>query len=116
MPPNVRRVPRPHWEPLPFAGCRGVEGRVLVREPDFFVAVLRFAEEGTIHEHPGPNDTIVVCLDGSGFTSVAGEAAPLTACDRADWPRDIPHRLWTDGSTMTTLMVERIVQSPDGGA
>ena len=32
----------------------------------FFVAMLRFAPNGTIHEHPGPNDTIVVCLGGRG--------------------------------------------------
>jgi quercetin dioxygenase-like cupin family protein len=96
-------------------GCRGVEGRVLVREPELFVATLRFEEDGTIHEHPGPNDTIVVCLDGSGFTSVAGETAPLRAGDRVDWPRDVPHRLWTAGSTMTTLMVER-PQSDEAGA
>jgi hypothetical protein len=23
------------------------------------------------------------------------------------WPKDVPHRLWTEGSTMLTLMVER---------
>jgi quercetin dioxygenase-like cupin family protein len=97
-------------------GCRGVEGRVLVREPEFFIATLRFEEQGTIHEHPGPNDTIVVCLEGSGFTSVAGEEAALAAGERVDWPRGVPHRLWTDGSTMTAMMVERIAQSGEGGA
>jgi len=116
VPPNVRRVPRPDWEPLPYEGCLGVEGRVLVREPDLLVAVLRFAEDATIHEHPGPNDTIVVCLEGTGSTSVAGEIARLTAGDRVDWPRGVPHRLWTEGSTMTTLMVERMAQSAEGDA
>jgi hypothetical protein len=23
------------------------------------------------------------------------------------WPQGVPHRLWTEGSTMLTLMVER---------
>jgi quercetin dioxygenase-like cupin family protein len=105
---RIERVPRPEWEPLPYEGCRGVQGKVLVRERDFFMALLSFTAEGTIHEHPGPNDTIVVCLEGSGFTSVGGETAGLTAGDRVDWPRDVPHRLWTDGSTMTTVMVERM--------
>jgi quercetin dioxygenase-like cupin family protein len=107
VPPGIERVPRPEWEPLPYEGCRGVEGKVPVRDQDFFIAVLRFTEDGTIHEHPGPNDTIVVCLEGSGFTSLAGETAPLQAGDRVEWPRDVPHRLWTDGSPMTTMMVER---------
>lgn len=80
---------------------------MLLREGDLFVAMLRFEPGGTIHEHPGPNDTIVICLDGRGLTSVAGEVAPLRAGEEVRWPRDVPHRLWTEDEAMTTLMVER---------
>lgn len=102
---DIRPVPRQGWDPLPRS--IGVVGRVLVREEDFFVAQLRFAEHTTVHEHPGENDTIVVCLEGEGFTSVAGETAPLREGQQARWPRGIPHRLWTEDSRMTTPMVER---------
>jgi quercetin dioxygenase-like cupin family protein len=104
---DIRPFPRPHWSPLPFDGCVGVDGKVLVREDDFFVAMLRFAEHATIHEHPGPNDTIVACIEGEGFTSVDGELSPLRAGQQARWPKGVPHRLWTEGATMVTLMVER---------
>lgn len=107
MSPDIAPVPRPDWSPLPYEGCVGVQGKVLVREEDFFIAMLRFDPEGTIHEHPGPNDTIVVCIDGEGLTSVAGQVAPIRAGERVRWPKDVPHRLWTKGSPMTTLMVER---------
>jgi quercetin dioxygenase-like cupin family protein len=80
---------------------------VLVREGDFFIAMLRFSEHATIHEHPGGTDTIVICIDGSGFTSVGSERAPLAAGQQVRWPKGVPHRLWTEDSTMTTLMVER---------
>jgi quercetin dioxygenase-like cupin family protein len=103
---DIRPIPRQGWDPLPHEGCMGVVGRVLVREDDFFVAELRFSEHATIHEHPGDNDTIVVCVAGEGFTSVGTEISPLREGQQARWPRGIPHRLWTDGSTMTTLMVE----------
>jgi len=103
----IRPFPRPDWEPLPLEGCIGVEGKVLIREDDFFVAMLRFEPGGTIHEHPGPNDTIVVCIDGERFTSVASETAPLRAGQQARWPNGVPHRLWTGDTAMTTLMVER---------
>ena len=105
---DVRPFPRLGWDPLPGDGVVGVTGRVLVREEDFFVAELRFAEQATIHEHPGDNDTIVVCLSGRGFTSVAGETAPLEEGQQVRWPRGIPHRLWTEDSTMSTLMVEQV--------
>jgi quercetin dioxygenase-like cupin family protein len=84
-----------------------VDGKVLVREADFLVAILRFSPHATIHEHPGANDTVVVCLEGEGLTSVGGVTAPLRESERAFWPANVPHRLWTEGTTMTTLMVER---------
>jgi quercetin dioxygenase-like cupin family protein len=104
---DVAPIPRPDWSPLPGDGVVGVDGKVLVREADFFVAMLRFSRHATIHEHPGENDTLVVCVEGHGFTSVSGETAPLHANERALWPANVPHRLWTEDSTMTTLMVER---------
>ena len=105
---DVARVPRPEWEPLPGEGHVGVEGRVLVREADgSFVATLRLAPHATIREHAGPNETLVVCIDGEGFTSVDGETAALQESERAFWPAGVPHRLWTEDTTMTTLMVER---------
>jgi quercetin dioxygenase-like cupin family protein len=104
---DIRPIPRQGWDPLPGEGDVGVVGRVLVREEDFFVAELRFSEHATVHEHPGQNDTIVVCLDGRGFTSVADETSPLSEGQQVRWPRGVRHRLWTEDSTMTTLMVER---------
>ena len=73
----------------------------------YFVAQLRFSEHATIHEHPGENDTIVVCLEGAGYTSVAGKTAPPS---RGTAGARGPRRTRTDSgredSTMTTLMVE----------
>jgi quercetin dioxygenase-like cupin family protein len=108
MTAEVQPIPRPGWDPLPHEGDIGVVGRVLVREWGFFIAELRFSEHATIHEHPGINDAIVTCIQGEGFTSVAGEVAPIREEQQVRWPKGIPHRLWTEGSTMTTLMFERL--------
>jgi quercetin dioxygenase-like cupin family protein len=104
---DVAGVPRPEWSPLPGEGHVGVEGKVLVREDGFFIALLRFAPHATVHEHPGASDTLVVCIDGEGLTSVGSESARLRESERAFWPAGVPHRLWTEETTMTTLMVER---------
>jgi hypothetical protein len=71
---EIRPFPRPDWSPLP--GAVGVEGKVLVRDGSFFIAMLRFHEDATTHEHPGETDTIVICIDGSGFTSVGRRPHP----------------------------------------
>ena len=107
MTPDVAQVPRPEWSPLPYEGCINVDGKVFVRERDLLIAMLRFGTHATIHEHPGPAETLVVCLEGEGFTSVAGGRAALHAGERVLWPADVPHRLWTEDTTMMTLMVER---------
>ena len=103
---RIEPFPRPEWSPLPHEGSHGVDGKVLVRDGDFFIAMLRFEPNATIHEHPGESETIVVCIDGKGFTSVAGETAPLGEGQMVRWPKDVPHRLWTTDSTMRTLIVE----------
>jgi quercetin dioxygenase-like cupin family protein len=97
----------------PWRGPASVRGLRRRRRPracpreDFFVAQLRFSEHATIQEHPGEHDTIVVCLEGEGFTSVADATAPLVEGQQARWPKGVTHRLWTENSTMTTIMVER---------
>jgi quercetin dioxygenase-like cupin family protein len=104
---DIRPFPRLGWDPLPGEGVVGVTGRVLVREDDFFVAQLRFAENATIHPHAGDRDAIVVCIAGEGFTSVAGETAPLREGQQVRWPKGVVHGLWTEDTTMSTLMIER---------
>ena len=107
MPVELRPFPRPDWSPVPAEGATGVDSRALLREDYLFVAQLRFAEHAAIHEHPSPNRIVVLCLEGAGFTSVGVERSPISAGQQADWPPNVPHRLWTDDSPMQTLMIER---------
>jgi quercetin dioxygenase-like cupin family protein len=97
----------PEWTPPPFVGFVNVVGKVILDAPDLVLAVLRFDEHGTIPEHPGESEAIVACLEGEGFTSVGGVTASFRAGQRVTWPAKVSHRLWTENTTMTTLMVER---------
>jgi quercetin dioxygenase-like cupin family protein len=106
MPPNIPPIPRPEWSPLPFEGCQTVAGQVLLRQTHLSLALLRFALGGTIHEHPADIDIDVICLEGHDMTSVRGIAAELHAAEQVRWPAGVAHRLWTEDSTMITLMVE----------
>jgi len=104
---EIRPFPRAEWSAIPAEGATGVESRALLQADDLFVAQLRFTEHATIPEHPSPNVIVALCLEGEGFTSVGGETATIRAGQEAHWPPNIPHRLWTEGSTMVTLMIER---------
>lgn len=97
---------RPEWTPLRYEGCVNVAAKGLGHFEGGSLAMLRFAPQGTVHEHPAPFPVDVFCLEGSGMTSVSGEMAPIQAGQRVRWPAGEPHRLWTEDSEMMTLMLE----------
>lgn len=103
---HIQPMPRAEWTPLPYAGCRGVEGKFLLRNAQLSLALLRFQPDGVIHEHSAGIEIDVICLEGQGKTSVADEIADLRAGEQVRWRAGIPHRLWTESDTMLTLMVE----------
>ena len=103
---------RPEWEPVSHEGCLNVEGKVLLVREGLVLALLRFAEHATIHEHPAPFPIDVFCLEGSGNVSLGAETSTIAAGQRVRWTPDLPHRLWTDASTMITLMVEHPPVAP----
>lgn len=107
---HIEPIPRPEWSPLPHDGCSGVEGKVLLRASSLSLALLKFEPDGTIHEHPTQIEIDVICLEGQGMTSVAGESAPIKAGEKVRWPANVPHRLWTEGTAMTALMVEHTAE------
>ena len=103
----IEQMPRPNWQPLPRDGTVGVTGRVLLNRADIVIANLKFASAATIDEHAASFDVDVICLDGEGFVSIGGESSPFRAGERVVWPAGVMHCLWTRGSAMETLMVER---------
>jgi quercetin dioxygenase-like cupin family protein len=81
---------------------------LLSLSPKSYVAMLKFGPDATIDEHADDECVHeVICLAGSGYTSVGGEKAPIQAGERVTWPPDVVHGLWTEGEAMTTLMVAR---------
>ena len=77
MAPEINPVPRPEWTSLSAPGTSNVEGKALLVLNNLTVAILRFAPEGQIPEVSAPYPTDVICLEGGGFTSVAGEEGEL---------------------------------------
>ncbi|MEM7032033.1 MAG: pyridoxamine 5'-phosphate oxidase family protein [Chloroflexota bacterium] len=103
---EIKTIAHPEWKPLPNDGCINVEVKALTEFDHSFLAMLRFQPNGTIHEHSADINIDVICLEGQGMTSVAGEQAPIKAGEQVHWPAGLPHRLWTEDQGMQTLMVE----------
>jgi quercetin dioxygenase-like cupin family protein len=103
----IEQMPKPSWQPLPRQGAVGVAFRVLLNRAGIAIANLRFAPNATIDEHSASFDIDVICLAGEGFVSVGNESARFRSGDRVVWQAGVNHRLWTKGTEMETLMVER---------
>jgi quercetin dioxygenase-like cupin family protein len=108
MPGRVHSVPRPIWTAVARDNCRNVEARVLLRQPGLTLVQLRFGVDATIDEHAAAWDIDVVCLEGDGTATLEGVAEPIHAGECIRWPATKRHCLYTNGSTMVTLMVEHV--------
>ena len=103
----IQDQPRPNWAPIPRAGCKNVEHRVLLNRENIVIAHLKFNENATIDEHSAPIDIDVICLSGSGYVSIGEDRFSFKSGQTIGWPKNVVHRLWTKNNPMETIMVER---------
>jgi quercetin dioxygenase-like cupin family protein len=103
----IEPQPKPDWAPLPRQGAYGVEFRVLLRTEGLFLANLRFGRAAAIDRHSAPHEIDVICVSGSGFTSVGDDEHGFHAGQTIRWPANVDHCLWTTDDSMETIMVER---------
>jgi quercetin dioxygenase-like cupin family protein len=79
----------------------------MLRRAGIAIANLRFSPNATLDEHSAPFDIDVICIAGAGFVSIGKQSSPFQAGERVVWPAGVSHRLWTEGTQMETVMVER---------
>lgn len=103
---DIQPIKQDGWTPLPFDGCRNVYVKMLMKIEHLGLAMLRFEPDATIHEHAASMDIDVICLEGEGMVSLDDEQARFRAGERIRWTAGLPHRLWTESTSMVTLMVE----------
>jgi quercetin dioxygenase-like cupin family protein len=104
---GIEKQPKPDWSPLPRTGCNNVEFRVLLGSDDLAIANLKFQKDATIDNHAAPFDIDVLCISGSGFTSIGDNDFPFSEGEKIRWPKGKMYCLWTIDTTMETIMVER---------
>ena len=105
-----KSFPRPDWSPVPREGCENVDGQVLLVDKRAVVASLKLDANGHTDLHPATYDIHVLCIEGAGFTQCGDEHTELQAGETVLWPKDIPHNLYTQDSSMTTIMIEHVHQ------
>ncbi|MEQ8691121.1 MAG: hypothetical protein RIC89_09850 [Pseudomonadales bacterium] len=103
--------PKPDWHVLSKEGCTGVEARVCLVDQRAVVAMLRLGEKSNTDIHPAPYDIHVLCIEGSGFAMCDGVVIAIASGESVLWPKGKEHNIYTEGSSMTTIMVEHVHQT-----
>ena len=107
---EVKTFPRPDWEPVPMEDMEGVDGQVWLVDRRVVLAKLKFGHHTRSHRHSAEMDIHVLCLEGSGFAESADVVVPINAGESVLWPKGELHHLFTEDTSMTTLMVEHAFQ------
>jgi mannose-6-phosphate isomerase-like protein (cupin superfamily) len=84
-------------------GCTNLEATPILSEP--CVVEHHYGPGGEMHEHPGGEAVLCVCIGGHGFVKVGSDTSELHANHAVIWPAGVTHKLWTTDSTLTVLLI-----------
>ncbi len=105
-----KAFPKAYWHRLARDGCVGIEARVCLIDRRSVTAMLRLGKNSRTDIHPAPYDIHVLCIDGSGFATSAGEVVEQHSGESVLWPKNEDHNIYTESSEMTAIMLEHVHQ------
>jgi quercetin dioxygenase-like cupin family protein len=106
LPIDVRRFGVGHRRPDGPPGTVGIEGQVIESGRSGVIAELAFGRRARITPHTNPNQTWFIVIEGGGWVGVGDARTRVTAGEAVEWPPDILHAAWTEGSPMRAIVVE----------
>jgi quercetin dioxygenase-like cupin family protein len=88
-------------------GTQGVSGQVIFRDERATITELAFQRFAIVTPHSNPTNTAVfIVISGAGFVQVGDERARINHGEAVEWPPDVPHGAYTDGTEMRAIVVE----------
>jgi quercetin dioxygenase-like cupin family protein len=92
---------------LPFA----LNSRVMIE-------AMYFEPQARLDEHSAPHDILFIVTEGSGSLRLggpSGESRVVTAGDAVIWPAGIDHMVWTDGESLSAIVIN-LMDDTSGGS
>ena len=84
-------------------GCTHLTATPILADP--CVVEHHYGPGGEMHEHPGQEPVLCVCVGGRGFVKVGSDTSELHANQAVIWPAGRSHKVWTTDSSMTVLLI-----------
>lgn len=97
--PGFRRV-------APPSGTEGLSDQVIWGDPRARVTELAFSRRAAITPRTSPGLGLFIVVSGGGWVQVGEERVRIRHGEAVEWPPDVVHAAWTDGSDMRAILVE----------
>jgi len=91
---------------LPFA----LNSRVMIE-------AMYFGPHARLDEHSAPHDILFLVIAGSGSLRLggpSGETRAVTAGDAVIWPAGVDHMVWTDGESLSAIVINLLDDTRSG--
>jgi quercetin dioxygenase-like cupin family protein len=92
--------------PLPPAGTRGLADQTIWSDPRARITELAFSRRALIPPQTSPDMGLFIVVSGGGWVQVGDERSAINHGEAIEWPPDVAHGAWTDGSPMRAILVE----------
>ena len=103
---EIMRFGPGHRRAAPPMGTEGLADQVIWGDPRARVTELAFSRRGAVAPRTSPELGLFVVVSGGGFVRVGDERIPIRHGQAVEWPPNIPHGAWTDGSEMRAILIE----------
>ena len=111
----------------PAAGTQGLADQVIWSDPRARITELAFSTRALIAPQTSPRHGLFIVVAGGGWVQVGEERTSISHGEAVEWPPDVAHGAWTDGTTMRAILVEladpavevphvRLTEAPEVGA
>lgn len=97
--PGLRRA-------APPAGTQGVADQYIWSDPRARITELAFSRRALITPQTSPDHGLFIVVSGGGWVQVGDARSSINHGEAVEWPANVPHGAWTDGSHMRVLLVE----------
>ena len=90
----------------PPAGMQGVADQTIWGDPRVRITELAFAPRAVVAPQTSPDLGLFIVVSGGGWVQVGDERTAINHGEAVEWPPDVAHGAWTDGTTMRAILVE----------
>ena len=103
---EIRRFGPGFRRAAPPSGTEGLSDQVIWGDPRARITELAFSRRAAVKPLTSDGLGLFVVVSGGGWVQVGEERVRIRHGEAVEWPPDVIHAAWTDGSEMRAILIE----------